>query len=252
LLGQAWVKKIKISKTDLQPYLDSPANLWDTTDLKGRDSLTPQDIINAGIKQSLYLIRLGEMTVSLEEKEYSRKKSKKLYGIFIYNGVNYKLRITDPQFNSLYANLGASVIKNPIICLSLGEVFEKNGRCYKLIAGVIISNNTEMGNEVTETKVLKAEKKELEAKCQNCGKTIKLVRDSKGRWIASLSGLTLGGIIGGVVGAGIGLATGGVGIAATLPFGIAFGTIMGGTGYVVGDKVLDKFKCPECRKDIDL
>jgi hypothetical protein len=137
LNSKTWAKKTAISKTDIQPYLDSPANLWDTKDSKGQDSITPQEIIKAGIQRSLYLISLDEMTVSTEEKEYNGKKSKKLYGIFIYNGVNYKLRITDPHFNSLYTSPGTVVIKNPVICLSLGGVFEINGKCYKLIAGVI-------------------------------------------------------------------------------------------------------------------
>lgn len=94
--------------------------------------------------------------------------------------------------------------------------------------------------------------KQIEVKCPHCGKNVKLTRDSKGRWIASLSGVTIGGIVGGVIGAGIGLASGGWGMAGTIPAGVALGTVLGGSGYVVGDKLIDKFKCPSCKGEVSI
>jgi len=95
-------------------------------------------------------------------------------------------------------------------------------------------------------------KKKIEVVCPHCDKKIKLVRDRKGRWIATLSGVTLGGIIGGVIGTVIGIASGGWGIAGTIPVGVALGTILGGAGYMVGDKLVDKFTCPSCNETVDL
>ena len=138
MIEKPMIKKNEILKSNLQPYFDTPTSIWDTSSSKGRDSLTPEEINKSGVNSSLYLIGLDEMRVSIEEKEYEGKKRKKHYGIFDYNGVNYKLSITDPSFNSMHSSLGLITVSNPFICLSLGEVFKMNGRCYKLIAGVMI------------------------------------------------------------------------------------------------------------------
>lgn len=59
-------------------------------------------------------------------------------------------------------------------------------------------------------------------------------------------------VIGGVIGAGIGIASGGWGIPATVPLA-AFGLVVGaGLGYIIGDKAIDKAKCPKCKKRINL
>ena len=92
----------------------------------------------------------------------------------------------------------------------------------------------------------------ISMQCPHCGKTVKLTRDNSGRWIATSVGLTIGGSIGAIIGAGIGIATGGTAMAATIPAGIALGTILGGGGYIIGDKLLDTFKCPACKGQIDL
>lgn len=63
-------------------------------------------------------------------------------------------------------------------------------------------------------------------------------------------GLSSGGVLGGAiagakVGASIGIATGGMGMAATIPLGVAAGAILGLTGNRVGlelDKVKNKKK----------
>ena len=88
--------------------------------------------------------------------------------------------------------------------------------------------------------------------CPHCGKTINLTRDTKGRWIVSIGGFTLGAVIGGVIGATIGLATGGWGIPATVPLGAAMGAILSGSGYIIADKLIDKFRCPACGQDINI
>jgi len=89
-------------------------------------------------------------------------------------------------------------------------------------------------------------------RCPHCGRDVRLTRDKKGRWVATVGGVTVGGILGGIIGAGIGLVSGGWGIAATIPLGVAAGSILGGSGYLIGDKLLDKVKCPSCNKPINL
>lgn len=95
-------------------------------------------------------------------------------------------------------------------------------------------------------------RKVLEIKCPHCSKTVALTRDYKGRLVVGVGGLTVGAVIGGIIGAGAGIAAFGGGIAATLPFGIALGAMLGGGGYVVGDKLIDKFHCPSCKGVIKL
>lgn len=92
----------------------------------------------------------------------------------------------------------------------------------------------------------------MKVKCPHCGADINLVRNAKGRWICTLGGFTVGAIIGGIIGTTIGIATGGSGMAATIPLGIALGGIVGGGGYIIGDTLVDGFKCPKCKKQIRL
>jgi predicted RNA-binding Zn-ribbon protein involved in translation (DUF1610 family) len=88
--------------------------------------------------------------------------------------------------------------------------------------------------------------------CENCGKTVYAVKGIKGRIILT-SGLGVGlGIVGASIGASIGIATGGSAIAATIPLATAGLLIGGGTGYITGDKMVDKPKCPKCGKEIIL
>lgn len=70
--------------------------------------------------------------------------------------------------------------------------------------------------------------------------------------MATVGGFTVGGVVGGIIGAGIGLASGGWGMAATIPLGIAAGGLLGGGGYLIGDKLLDRIKCPSCDRAINL
>ena len=95
-------------------------------------------------------------------------------------------------------------------------------------------------------------KKIAEMKCPHCDSTIVAYRDSKGRvLITSGLGIALA-VVGGIIGSGIGIATGGWGIPATVPLA-AFGLVIGaGAGYMLGDKAVDKTKCPKCKEVIDL
>lgn len=87
--------------------------------------------------------------------------------------------------------------------------------------------------------------------CPHCGKKVYAVRTSKGRIILT-TGLGVGlGIIGASIGASIGIATGGTGIAATVPLATAGLLIGGGSGYIIGDKAIDKPKCPKCGKTLN-
>ena len=90
--------------------------------------------------------------------------------------------------------------------------------------------------------------------CPHCGANLELKKDKKGRIILTTSGTVIGAIIGGIIGASIGIASGGWGIAATIPAGIVAGGTLGTISYVIGNTI-DKnktYKCPKCNKDIKL
>ncbi|MEW6531777.1 MAG: hypothetical protein AB1473_13145 [Thermodesulfobacteriota bacterium] len=88
--------------------------------------------------------------------------------------------------------------------------------------------------------------------CPNCGKRVVAYRGPGGRILITTSlGIALA-VAGGIIGAGFGIATGGWGIPATVPLA-AFGLVVGaGAGYIIGDKTIDRPKCPKCGAQIDL
>ena len=92
----------------------------------------------------------------------------------------------------------------------------------------------------------------MKVECPHCSAEINIIRDAKGRWVCTLVGFGIGAAIGGVIGTTLGIASGGWGMAATIPLGIALGGILGGGGYIIGDTLVDGFKCPKCKKPIKL
>ena len=95
-------------------------------------------------------------------------------------------------------------------------------------------------------------KKIAEFPCPHCESKVVAYRDKKGRvYVTTSMGVVLA-VVGGILGASFGVATGGWAIPATIP-GAALGLLVGsGAGYILGDKAVDKAKCPKCRKRIDM
>ena len=91
-----------------------------------------------------------------------------------------------------------------------------------------------------------------EITCPHCESKVVAYRDKKGRvYVTTSLGVGLA-VVGGIVGASIGVASGGWAIPATIP-GAALGLLVGsGAGYILGDKAVDKPKCPKCRKRFDM
>jgi hypothetical protein len=91
-------------------------------------------------------------------------------------------------------------------------------------------------------------KKIAEIICPHCASKVVAYRDNKGRiYVTTSLGVVLA-VVGGIVGASIGIASGGWAIPATIPVA-ALGLVVGsGAGYVLGDKAVDKVRCPKCRK----
>jgi len=94
-----------------------------------------------GLPNSLVLVRPKRlmMTIDTEGSGFGNAR-RKVRGDFSLNGERYVLAVTDPiverEFNQ--KKDGSSLeLKNPVLCISLSEIFEKQDACFKLIAGVI-------------------------------------------------------------------------------------------------------------------
>jgi len=116
-----WQQNYRIEIAGLPRYLDDPDSLWGEGDRVDYRMIKHRDI---QIDQSLYLVEVGDLNLYLNRFEKRRAS-------FTYNGIQYDLAVTDPNFDNLVQN--PAELQN-ILCISLGEEFE--GSCYKLVATI--------------------------------------------------------------------------------------------------------------------
>lgn len=116
-----WEQKYSINDQELLQYLDQPINLWGEG-----DHVVFANIENGFVKieQSLYLVSVDNL--NLNKTELGKRRAN-----FMYNGIQYNLAVTDPQFDSILSE--NKEIKN-ILCVSLAEKFNNN--CYKVVAHI--------------------------------------------------------------------------------------------------------------------
>jgi len=111
LVGNAeWMQRYKIESHEAVHYLDTPETLWGIG-----NSIAFSDIENNTVQilQSLYLIKVDNL--NLYKNTYNNKRR----ASFDYNGNNYDLPVTDPNFDNLLQNTQ----HQSILCVSLGEKF---------------------------------------------------------------------------------------------------------------------------------
>ncbi|MFJ7796849.1 dual OB domain-containing protein [Pseudomonas sp. NPDC096950] len=124
--------KEKQTKQFLAKLVDAPASLWTNTctdSLKGLNDRVSVLKLTQQI-DTLYLIPVTDLIVHVEFIDEKRK----VRGEFVYNGVQYRLKITDPKFEQLFDKAGKFDVSIEYLTISLGEPFE--GFAYKLIAAV--------------------------------------------------------------------------------------------------------------------
>ncbi|PKF36862.1 dual OB domain-containing protein [Acinetobacter proteolyticus] len=128
--NEPWIDKYKIEKKEIIDYLDSPSDLWGNG-----NSIGYQDK-NTGCTQqilcSLYLIQVSNL--KLYTKTFSEKIRPR--ASFSYNGINYDLAVTCLAFNDYIKT--CSNYDSAILCISLGEPYPADNRCYKLVASIYI------------------------------------------------------------------------------------------------------------------
>lgn len=128
LVGDAkWTQRYKIEAHEVINYLDTPETLWGTGN---RVVFSQIEDGTVQITQSLYLVKVDNFEI-YKNMDNKRRAS------FSYNGNNYDLPVTDPNFENH--------LQNPqhqsILCVSLGEKHDptggKNYSCYKIVATII-------------------------------------------------------------------------------------------------------------------
>lgn len=134
-----WRKAGAAAWDDLARMEDPPAPLWlnGISSAKGINDKVPIAEA-AALSDSLRLIKVNGLRVSVSEPSNPNANFPALRGRFRYNGDEYKLRITDPESEAaaLAMDYGEYQIRGArYLTVSLGEPFE--GHCYKLIAAVI-------------------------------------------------------------------------------------------------------------------
>ena len=136
--GVRWTKTGRALWNDLSTMVDQDASLWlnGHSALAGQNDRVPIDDTHA-IDNSLRLIRVSTLTVSVSEPSHPSAEFPNLRGYFNYNGEDYGLRITDPESENGSVNLDYRDyhVGERYLVISLGEPFD--GYAYKLIATII-------------------------------------------------------------------------------------------------------------------
>lgn len=96
----------------------------------------------AALPNSLRLIAPKHLYIRSEID--ARNGHMRVRGEFRLEEQRYLLWITDPRIEREFSRKPPEshrLVKEPLLCISIGEVFDKTGSCYKLIAGVIESTS---------------------------------------------------------------------------------------------------------------
>lgn len=132
-----WVKCGELPWDQLRYLQERPATLWTNglSSMTGvNDCVGPADW--SSIDGSLFLIKASRFMI---EAKLTGPDERRVYrGIFEYNKTAYNLSLTDPGGRAALdkINCGKCTLNDVFLCISLTQPF-KDGRCYKLVAGLI-------------------------------------------------------------------------------------------------------------------
>jgi hypothetical protein len=141
--GRMWRHKGRFPNDIVPKFVETPDGLWLENPLH-RDRVSP-DFLQQTNAQSLYLIQPESFRIYIREDSFSGKTTKKRRGIFIYQGNEYDLGLTDPKMQAKYFPNFQQMSEGWVapgppsvaaLCISLTPVFETTGYHYKLVAAV--------------------------------------------------------------------------------------------------------------------
>lgn len=135
-----WSKRGRLAYSDALKFVsDALPPLWvdgKSTAYGCNDAI--EAVTAETLTSSLRLISPKELKVTATSEGWENKR--KVRGSFRLGRTDYTLSVTDPRIEKEFGSLDVGstrTIEKPILCISIGEVFEKQNCCYKLIAGVM-------------------------------------------------------------------------------------------------------------------
>ena len=137
--ARRWARAGNISQADLPAWVDPDAPLWTNghSSSGGQNDRVPFDDARR-LVDSLRLIRVDALQVSVLEPARPSANFPILRGRFRYNGDDYALRITDPESEAgaLQLDYGDYPVQERYLTVSLAA-HPYEGYIYKLIAAII-------------------------------------------------------------------------------------------------------------------
>lgn len=134
-----WKRVAQAPWRDLDRFVDPVSPLWidGPRTHKGRNDKIPLAQA-AGIAGSLRLLRVTGLTLALLQPgaDFGNPK-RRVQGQFMHAGTEYRLWVTDPEFERAYLRKpdGEYKLGDSFLTVSLGEPY--GDACYKLIAAII-------------------------------------------------------------------------------------------------------------------
>ncbi|WP_424946793.1 dual OB domain-containing protein [Candidatus Spongiihabitans sp.] len=147
----SWEKTGTLNQRDLPALLDDVSDtLWingSSTVAGNNDRVPVADTRN--LENSLLLIQPTSLTIIVQYESYKGGGRPDVRAEFIYQGCDYSIRVTDPDAEKKYQDIGYTdhkagkemphrypvAVDDVYLCVSLADEFE--GYCYKLVAGII-------------------------------------------------------------------------------------------------------------------
>jgi hypothetical protein len=134
-----WTKTGALPGTELENLAEQPASLWINGEhtYYGVNDVVDQKLAGT-LRSSLVLIKPESITITVG-KQGAAEFPRKTRARFQYEGVKYSLKVTDPVAEQSFQIKGDGVypLESVYLCVSLTEPYEKDGRCYKIVAGVV-------------------------------------------------------------------------------------------------------------------
>lgn len=118
-----WQQNYTFAPNQLHTLLDQPESLWGEGDRVCFERIRSQNI---SIEQSLYLVKVSALNLYFNQNNRMRAS-------FSYNGLNYDLAVTCRNSKDIYLNQRSLM---GVLCISLGEPWERDNCCYKLAAAI--------------------------------------------------------------------------------------------------------------------
>ena len=137
--GSRWGKVGTLSQVDLLPAIQNPpAQLWNFQSTLGGAGDIVGGFFIRNTLSSLELVQPQSASVEVCDNEYHPERPD-VWVSFAWAGRNYRMKLTDPIQYNRFQNGGSRAyhLANPMMCISLAELWEERGTASKLVAGLI-------------------------------------------------------------------------------------------------------------------